>query len=486
MPSYTIDEVPPAPVLITISLQHVVAMYAGAIAFPLILGQALQLSTSDIAFLISADLFVCGLINISQAIGPTRWLGIRLPALMGVSFTSLGMMLSIGHLHPGYEGLRIIAGSIIGAGIIGIFISPMISRLLRFFPPVVTGTIILSIGLTLMPIAVNWIFGTSKETSQGMNGPHIIDPEHRQWLEQQKSLRNNTKTIEQSKIDNVRIMPTLPNPNYASLSNIGLAAIVIVSIIIILRFTGQFFANIAILISMTIGAIIALICGKMKLDKLSDANWFGVIDPFHFGTPIFDPSLIATTVLILIVVMIENTGVFLAIGQVTNKQITPPVLERGLRTVSLGALIGGIFNGNIYTSYAQNVGILSVTGNHSRYIGLVGGIILILMGLIPKMSAVIAAIPPPVLGGAGLFLFGIVATTGIRILANADLANNRNNAYIVALSLGIGMIPLLAPHFKLWMPPTIYPLLESGILLTSICAVTLNALFNHEGQSTID
>jgi len=182
--------------------------------------------------------------------------------------------------------------------------------------------------------------------------------------------------------------------------------------------------------------------------------------------------------LVMIVVMIESTGMFLALGDMTQRKISQQDLTRGLRTDGLGTLIGGIFNTFPYTSFSQNVGLVAVTGVKSRWVCVAGGVILLVLGVIPKMGALVESLPTMVLGGSGLVMFGMVAATGIRILANVDFRTNRNNALIVAVSIGIGMIPLVAPNFRQWMPHVIHPLIESGILLASISAVILNLFFN--------
>lgn len=169
---------------------------------------------------------------------------------------------------------------------------------------------------------------------------------------------------------------------------------------------------------------------------------------------------------------------FLALGEMTERQVGQADLARGLRTDGLGTLIGGIFNTFPYTSFSQNVGLVAVTGVRSRFVCVAGGLILIVLGVLPKMAALVESLPTVVLGGAGLVMFGMVAATGIRILAGVDFKANRFNALIVAISIGIGMIPLIAPNFKQWMPHGLHPLIESGILLASISAVALNLFFN--------
>ena len=218
--------------------------------------------------------------------------------------------------------------------------------------------------------------------------------------------------------------------------------------------------------------------GMMNFSKVSEAKWVDLVLPFHFGMPIFDPVSILTMSLIMLVVMIESTGMFLALGEMTDKQIDQPMLSRGLRTDGLGTLLGGIFNTFPYTSFSQNVGLVAVTGIKSRFVCVAGGVILILLGLLPKMAALVESLPTVVLGGAGIVMFGMVAATGIRILGGVDFVKNRNNALVVAVSIGVGMIPVIAPRYLQWMPHSIHILIESGIVLASISAVVLNLVFN--------
>ena len=179
-----VNEMLPPAKLFTLGLQHVLVMYAGAIAVPLIIGRVLKLDPESVAFLISADLFVCGIVSIIQSLGAGPLFGIRLPVMMGVTFASVGPMISIAIANPGAEGARMIFGAIIGAGVIAMLIAPLVSRMLRFFPPVVTGTIILVIGVTLMRIGINWIFGLPL----GPTAPKLVNPEHAAWLTSVKDL----------------------------------------------------------------------------------------------------------------------------------------------------------------------------------------------------------------------------------------------------------------------------------------------------------
>jgi NCS2 family nucleobase:cation symporter-2 len=467
---HPVDQRLPAGKLTALGLQHVLVMYAGAVAVPLIVGRALKLSPDQVAILISADLFCCGIATLIQSLGATQWFGIRLPVMMGVTFASVAPMVAIANANPGAAGAQLLFGSIIGAGIISILIAPLVSRMLRFFPPVVTGTIIAVIGISLMRVGINWIFGNPF----GPTAPNIIDPVHAKWLADVTSPGSALPPVPKG----FAIVPTVPNPKYAELTGVGIAALVLVSILLIVKFAKGFIANISVLLGIVIGAVAATVMGLMTFEKVGKAPWVDVVMPFAFGMPQFDPILILTMTLVMIVVMIESTGMFLALGEMTDRKIDQQDLARGLRTDGLGTLIGGIFNTFPYTSFSQNVGLVAVTGVRSRFVCVAGGVILVVLGLLPKMAALVESLPTVVLGGAGLVMFGMVAATGIRILSGVDFKGNRHNAMIVAVSIGIGMIPLIAPNFKQWMPHALHSLIESGILLASISAVLLNLFLN--------
>ena len=270
----------------------------------------------------------------------------------------------------------------------------------------------------------------------------------------------------------------LDNINYGALDNLAVAAAVLVFIVLLVKYAKGFVANISVLLGLVGGCVVAVAMGKMNLDKVGKASWFDVVTPFAFGMPTFDTVMILTMTLVMIVVMIESTGMFLALSDITGKKISQPELAAGLRTDGLGTLIGGIFNTFPYTSFSQNVGLVGITGIKSRWVCVAGGVIMIILGMLPKMAALVEAIPQFVLGGAGLVMFGMVAATGIRILSKVDYQGNRNNLYIVALSIGFGLVPLVAPRWTQQMAHSLHPLLESGILLTAVAAVVLNIFFN--------
>jgi uric acid transporter len=466
---HPVDEKLPAPRLAALGLQHVLVMYAGAIAVPLIVGRALKLTPEQVALLISADLFCCGLVTLIQSFGVTRWFGIKLPVMMGVTFAAVGPMVAFANAMPGVDGARAIFGAIIGAGVISIAIAPVVSRLLRFFPPVVTGSIIAIIGISLMRVGVGWAMGGPPNLAQSVDVPKLV------------AMVDSAKAAAAAASVPVRLpgpIPMADSPHYGALDNLAIAGAVLVFILLLVKYTKGFVANISVLLGIVAGCIVAMALGKMNFDKVAKAHWFDVVTPFAFGPPTFDLVMILTMTLVMIVVMIESTGMFLALSDITGRKIEQTDLAAGLRTDGLGTLIGGIFNTFPYTSFSQNVGLVGVTGVKSRWVCVAGGAIMIVLGLLPKMAAFVESIPTFVLGGAGLVMFGMVAATGIRILSTVDFKGNRHNLYIVALSIGFGLVPLVAPRWTQQMAHGLHPLLESGILLTAVAAVALNLFFN--------
>ena len=436
---HPVDELLPFPRLIPLGLQHVLVMYAGAVAVPLIIGRALKLPPEQVAILVNADLFACGVVTLIQSIGIGPF-GIRLPVMMGVTFASVAPMLAMAN-NPAL-GLGAIYGSVIAAGIFGLVVAPFMSALLRFFPPVVTGTIIAVIGISLMRIGVNWAAGAA--------APNL--------------------------------------PGYGDPSNLLIAAFVLVAILLITKFGKGFVVNVAVLLGIILGFVVAWLAGKVSFADIGKSAWLDVVYPFQLATPTFDVFAIVTmwrrmlTPLAIVLVMVESTGMFLAVGEMTDRKIEQRDLTRGLLTDGLGTLIGGIFNTFPYTSFSQNVGLVGVTGVKSRWVTAVGGVILLILGLIPKLGAVVTAVPLCVLGGAGIVMFGMVVATGIRILGSVDYKTNRHNLFIVAIAVGFGMIPLVAPAFFAKLPKELEPLLNSGIVLAAIAAVVLNAYFNGAGS----
>ena len=354
---HPVDEILPAPRLAALGLQHVLVMYAGAVAVPLIVGRALKLSPEQVALLISADLFCCGLVTLIQSLGVGRWIGIRLPVMMGVTFAAVGPMVAMANAQSGPDGARAIFGAIIGAGIVSVLIAPLMSRLLRFFPPVVTGTIIAIIGISLMRVGIGWAMGGPPNLAQSVDVPKLVA-----MVDGAKAAAAAAPAGATAAVKLPGPIPMVNNANYGALDHLAVAAFVLVAILLLVRYGRGFVANIAVLLGIIIGCVVAVAMGKMNFDKVAKASWFDVVTPFAFGVPTFDFVMILTMTLVMIVVMIESTGMFLALSDITGKKIGPSELAAGLRTDGIGTLIGGIFNTFPYTSFSQNVGLVGVTG----------------------------------------------------------------------------------------------------------------------------
>jgi NCS2 family nucleobase:cation symporter-2 len=427
---HPVDAVLPPGQMFLIGLQHVLVMYAGAIAVPLIVGGALKLPKEQLALLINADLFACGIATLIQCIGVWKF-GIRLPVVMGVTFAAVGPLVAMASAGL---GVQVMFGAVIVAGLATLLVAPVFSRLLRFFPPVVTGTIIAVIGITLLRVGITWAGG------------------------------------------GVGAKP------FGALGNLSIALVVLIAILAVNKYLRGFWANISVLLGLAVGFLLALPLDKVNLSGVADASWFAIVLPFWFGMPQFEIGSIISLCLVMFVVMVESTGMFLALGEVTKRPVTPADLTRGLRADGLSTVIGGIFNTFPYTSYSQNVGLVGVTGVRSRWVVAVSGVILIALGLVPKLATLVASIPQAVLGGAGIAMFGMVAATGIKILSRVDF-ENRNNLLIVAVSIGAGMIPLVAPTFFDEFPVWTKSLTHSGITLTAIVAVALNAFLSGGGKA---
>ena len=288
---HPVDERLPTGKLTALGLQHVLVMYAGAVAVPLIVGRALKLSPEQVAMLISADLFCCGLVTLIQSLGATQWFGIKLPVMMGVTFASVAPMVAMANSLPGVEGAGLIFGSIIGAGVISILIAPIVSRMLRFFPPVVTGTIIAVIGISLMRIGINWIFGNPF----GPTAPSVVNPEHAKWLADVGGMANAAVTpaagasapaasVVPAIPKGLALVGSVPNPKYAQMPHIIIASIVLVSILLIAKYAKGFIANISVLLGIILGGVIATMAGLMTFERVAKAGWFDLVLPFEIAT----------------------------------------------------------------------------------------------------------------------------------------------------------------------------------------------------------
>ena len=411
----------------TYGLQHVLTMYGGIIAPPLIVGTAAGLTGIEIGLLIAAALFVGGLATILQTIG-VKYIGAQLPLVQGVSFAGVATMVAI--VTTG-GGLQAVYGAVIVASLIGFFIAPYFSKIIRFFPPIVTGSVITIIGLSLLPVAVRWMMGGNKNA-----------------------------------------------PDWGSVENIGLALITLTIVIAFNLSRHASIRRLSILLAIVFGTVLAFVAGFGDFSKVGQGTWFQVPSFFAFGMPTFELTAIISMLIVTLVIMTETTADIIAVGEIVGTDVDSKRISNGLRADMFSSAIAPIFGSFMQSAFAQNVGLVAITGVKSRFVVAAGGIILVVLGLLPIMGRFIAAIPVPVLGGAGLVLFGTVAASGIRTLAKIDY-NEQKNLIIVATSIAAGMIPIIDHSFYAEFPKWVQVLFHSGISSTCLMAIILNLIFYH-------
>jgi xanthine permease len=419
----------------SLGIQHVLAMYAGAVIVPLIVGGALNLTGEQLTYLVSIDILMCGIATILQ-VWQNRFFGIGLPIVLGCTFTAVGPMIAIG----GEYGVSAIYGSILVSGLIVVLIASFFSKLIKFFPPVVTGSVVTIIGITLIPVAMNNIAG-----GQG-------------------------------------------SPDFGSLSNIGLAFGTLLFIILLYRFTKGFIRSVAILLGLAGGTIVAALIGKVNFAAVGDASWFHMVKPFYFGTPTFEWTPIITMTLVAIVSLVESTGVYFALSDITGRKLKESDLAKGYRAEGLAIMLGALFNAFPYTTYSQNVGLLQLTGVKTKNVIYTMGTMLIILGFVPKIGALTTVIPTPVLGGAMVAMFGMVIAYGIKMLSKVEFAS-QENLLIIACSVGMGLGVTAVPDLFAQLPESVKILTNNGIVAGSLTAIFLNIVFNvarprKQGQTT--
>ncbi|MEU5383515.1 nucleobase:cation symporter-2 family protein [Kitasatospora cineracea] len=433
-PTHPVDEVLSPPKLFGTGLQHVAAMYAGVVAPPLIVGAGVGLTPGELALLISASLFTAGLATLLQTLGVWR-IGARLPFVNGVSFAGVAPMLAIAKEHSPKDALPVIFGAVIFAGVLCFLAAPYFCRLVRFFPAVVQGTVITLIGVSLLPVAVNWARGGSPGA-----------------------------------------------PGYGSAKAVGLAAFTLAAVVLGNRLLRGFWQQMSLLIGLAVGTAAAFPLGLADFSKVGEAQVFALPSPFHFGGPQFDIAAIVSMCIVMVVSMTESTADMLALGRIVDREADEPTLAAGLRADGLATAVSPVFNGFACSAFAQNIGLVALTKVRSRFVVAAGGGILVLLGLFPVLGSVVSLVPQPVLGGAGIVLFGTVAASGIRTLAEAGMEST-SHTILVSVSLGVGIIPIAVPSFYDGFPEAVRTLMHSGISAGCLAAVLLNLLFHHVGSA---
>lgn len=430
---HPVDEMLSVPKLVTYGLQHVLAFYAGAILIPIILAGAIGLSNEQLIHLINADLFTCGIASILQSVGIGR-IGVRLPLLQGVTITAVGPMVAIGlDAGGGVPGLLSIYGSVMVAGIFTYLAASYFTKLMRFFPPVVVGSVILIIGICLLPVAANYIVAGAGPNS--MQNPVLM------------------KNV---------------------LYGLGVLSLIVA---IQLVSTG-FLQTIAVLIGLVVGTAVAWMLGDAQFAEVARSPWLGYTTPFYFGWPTFSLTAIVSMMLVMIITMVETAGDVYATGEIVRKRIRHEDIARAIRADGLATFIGGVLNAFPYTCFAQNVGLVRLTQVRSRWVVAAAGVIMILLGSLPKVAAIVAGIPAPVLGGAALAMFGAVAAVGVQTLGKVDF-NNQNNVVVVSISVGLALLVTAQPFVVDALPQWTHMIFNNGIILGATSAILLNVLFTY-------
>ena len=406
-----------------LGLQHLLAMYSGSILVPIIIATSLGYSTEQLTYLISTDIFMCGVATFLQ-LQLNKHFGIGLPIVLGVAFQSVAPLIMIGQSH----GSGAMFGALIASGIYVVLVSGVFAKIADLFPSIVTGSVITTIGLTLIPVAIG-------------------------------NMGNN-----------------VPEPTGQSLL---LAAITVVIILLINIFTKGFIKSISILIGLVVGTAIAASMGLVDFSPVAAAPIVHIPTPLYFGTPTFEISSIVMMCIIATVSMVESTGVYLALSDITNDPINSTRLRNGYRAEGLAVLLGGIFNTFPYTGFSQNVGLVKLSGIKTRLPIYYAAGFLVLLGLLPKFGALAQIIPSPVLGGAMLVMFGFVSIQGMQILARVDFANNEHNFLIAAVSIAAG-VGLNNSNLFVNMPTAFQMFFSNGIVVASLLAIVLNAVLNHK------
>ncbi|VHA70518.1 nucleobase:cation symporter-2 family protein [Streptococcus pyogenes] len=404
-----------------LGLQHVLSMYAGSILVPIMIAGALGYSARELTYLISTDIFMCGVATFLQ-LKLTKHTGVGLPVVLGCAFQSVAPLSIIG----AQQGSGAMFGALIASGICVILVAGIFSKIARFFPPIVTGSVITVIGLSLVGVAM------------GNMGDNVKEPTAQSMM---------------------------------------LSLLTIVIILLVQKFTKGFVKSISILIGLVAGTLVSAMMGLVDTTPVVEASWIHVPTPFYFGMPTFEITSIVMMCIIATVSMVESTGVYLALSDLTNDQLDEKRLRNGYRSEGIAVFLGGLFNTFPYTGFSQNVGLVQISGIKTRRPIYYAAGILVVIGLLPKFGAMAQMIPSPVLGGAMLVLFGMVALQGMQMLNRVDFQKNEYNFIIAAVSISAGL-GFNGTNLFASLPETAQMFLTNGIVIATLTSVVLNLVLN--------
>lgn len=408
-----------------LACQHLLAAYASIVVTPLVLAGALGWSAAEITAILAAGLVSSGICTTIQCLGlPGFPVGTRLPVVQGTTIAAVPPLLAIG----GAGSLNEMFGATIAAGAFCLVAAPLWARLLILFPPLVTGTVITVIGISLMPVAAMWLAG-------GHFGAQPV-----------------------------------------AAADLFLGLGTLVGVVSLMRFARGPVRRMAILAGLLGGTFAGAAVGRADLEAVAAAPWFALPVPFAFGPPVFSAPAVAAMVLAMVVTMIESTGDYLAVGEICGRPVGRRRLAAGLRAEGLGTMLGGCLNSFPYTTFSQNVGVIRVSGIRSRFVVAQAALGLVCLGLVPKLGALAAAVPEPVLGGCGIVLFGSIACTGIETIGRTAVDADRR-LVVVGTSLGLALLAISNPAYFDVLPGDTALVLANPITLGGITAVVTNGLF---------
>jgi xanthine permease XanP len=433
---YGLNDKPPLRLGVFVAIQHVLAVFVGVVTPPTLIARILELPAADGAYLVSMALLASGLGTILQTrqVGP---IGSGLLSIQGTSFVFVAPVVSLGGAliaegHSRAEALGVVFGVCLAAAVVPMTLAPFIRRASKIITPLVTGIVVTLIGLTLVNVGIMSVGG-------GFEAQH--------------------------------------DGSFASPANLGLAALVMAIIVALNASRRAWFRVLSVVVGLACGYIVALLTGRVALSTLKELPWFAVPTPFHYGLGFRAVALIPFAFLYLMSA-IESVGDITATSLLTGQPLTGPVyftrLRGGVLADGVSSMLAAILNSFPSTTFAQNNGVIQLTGIGSRHIGLLVGMILIVLGLFPVVGGVVQAMPQPVLGGATLIMFGTVAVAGIRILASTPL--DRRACTIAAVSFGLGLGVTFVPEIGRALPPIVKDMLASGIATGGLCALLLNAV----------
>ena len=405
-------------------LQHIFAAFSGIVVVPLVISGSLGFDSKMTTSLISASILAAGIATIIHARGIGR-VGSRVACIMGTDFTFVSPAISVGSTL----GMPGIVGATILGSFFEIILSFFIKPLMKLFPPLVTGTVVCLIGLTLLPVSIDWAAG----------GSGALD--------------------------------------YGSLLNVSIAMLVMIVTLILNRYGKGLVSSASILIGMLVGYLVCIPLGMVDFTPVAEASWFAMPNILEYGV-VFDWKAVLAFIPAYFVTTIETVGCLKAVGETSQIEMDDKKIGSGILADGVGSIVGGLVGSFSNTSFSQNVGLISLTKVASKHVAVMAGILLVCLGLFPKLAGVINGIPQPVLGGVGLVMFGMVAAAGIKTLSRVELTDR--NLLIIATSMALGLGVTFRPDFIGQLPEALQMIFSSGISTGTIVALILNLLLKED------